>query len=73
MYLEFLGPASDVLMEDLRMKVFSQGRIRFTDHIQSEFTEGPHCIDQDLRDCTDAAQAWTTQWRDKIYDDDGAF
>ncbi|GFR65806.1 LOW QUALITY PROTEIN: retrovirus-related Pol polyprotein from type-1 retrotransposable element R1 4 [Elysia marginata] len=27
------------------------------DHILSECTEGPHCTDQDLRDCTDAAQA----------------
>ncbi|GFR73303.1 ATP-dependent RNA helicase p62-like [Elysia marginata] len=27
------------------------------DHIQSECTEGPHYTDQDLRDCTDAAQA----------------
>ncbi|GFS12733.1 hypothetical protein ElyMa_001379200 [Elysia marginata] len=29
------------------------------DHILSECTEGPHFTDQDLRDCTDAAQAWT--------------
>ncbi|GFR76007.1 ATP-dependent RNA helicase p62-like [Elysia marginata] len=36
------------------------------DHILSECTEGPHCTDQDLRDCTDAAQAWITHWRDKI-------
>ncbi|GFR98758.1 ATP-dependent RNA helicase p62-like [Elysia marginata] len=37
------------------------------DHILSECTEGPHCTDQDLRDCTDAAQAWITHWRDKIW------
>ncbi|GFR95038.1 ATP-dependent RNA helicase p62-like [Elysia marginata] len=36
------------------------------DHILSECTEGPHCTDQDLRDCTDAAQAWITHWREKI-------
>ncbi|GFS08935.1 hypothetical protein ElyMa_006607900 [Elysia marginata] len=36
------------------------------DHILSECTEGPHCTNQDLRDCTDAAQAWITHWRDKI-------
>ncbi|GFR75289.1 ATP-dependent RNA helicase p62-like [Elysia marginata] len=36
------------------------------DHIPSECTEGPHCTDQVLRDCTDAAQAWITHWRDKI-------
>ncbi|GFR99826.1 ATP-dependent RNA helicase p62-like [Elysia marginata] len=36
------------------------------DHILSECTERPHCTDQDLRDCTDAAQAWITHWRDKI-------
>ncbi|GFS23485.1 hypothetical protein ElyMa_006978300 [Elysia marginata] len=36
------------------------------DHILSERAEGPHCTDQDLRDCTDAAQAWITHWRDKI-------
>ncbi|GFR86692.1 RNA-directed DNA polymerase from mobile element jockey [Elysia marginata] len=36
------------------------------DHILSECTEGPHCTDQDLRDCTDAVQAWITHWRDKI-------
>ncbi|GFR66767.1 hypothetical protein ElyMa_003691000 [Elysia marginata] len=36
------------------------------DHILSECTEGPHCTDQDLRDCTDTAQAWMTHWRDKI-------
>ncbi|GFR87248.1 hypothetical protein ElyMa_000742000 [Elysia marginata] len=36
------------------------------DHILSECTEGPHCTDQDLRDCTDAAQTWITHWRDKI-------
>ncbi|GFR75006.1 sodium/glucose cotransporter [Elysia marginata] len=36
------------------------------DHILSECTEGPHCTDQDLRDCTDAAQAWITHWHDKI-------
>ncbi|GFR77736.1 ATP-dependent RNA helicase p62-like [Elysia marginata] len=36
------------------------------DNILSECTEGPHCTDQDLRDCTDAAQAWITHWRDKI-------
>ncbi|GFS06015.1 ATP-dependent RNA helicase p62-like [Elysia marginata] len=36
------------------------------DHILSECTEGPHCTDQDLRDCTGAAQAWITHWRDKI-------
>ncbi|GFR81748.1 hypothetical protein ElyMa_002348100 [Elysia marginata] len=35
------------------------------DHILFECTEGPHCTDQDLRDCTDAAQAWITHWRDK--------
>ncbi|GFS24005.1 hypothetical protein ElyMa_006992000 [Elysia marginata] len=36
------------------------------DHVLSECTEGPHCTDQDLSDCTDAAQAWITHWRDKI-------
>ncbi|GFR94661.1 hypothetical protein ElyMa_006255300 [Elysia marginata] len=36
------------------------------DHILFECTEGPHCTDQNLRDCTDAAQAWITHWRDKI-------
>ena len=36
------------------------------DHILSECTEGPHCTDQDLRDCTDKAQAWITHWCDKI-------
>ena len=30
------------------------------DHILSECTEGPHCTDQDLRECTDTAQAWIT-------------
>ena len=36
------------------------------DHILSECTEGPHCTDQDLKDCTNAAQAWITHWRDKL-------
>ncbi|GFR93337.1 hypothetical protein ElyMa_002640500 [Elysia marginata] len=36
------------------------------DCILSKCTEGSHCTDQDLRDCTDVAQAWITHWRDKI-------
>ena len=27
---------------------------------------GPTCIDEDLRDATDAARTWLTWWRDKI-------
>ena len=36
------------------------------DHILSECTKGPHCSDQDLRECTDTANTWITHWRDKL-------
>ena len=36
------------------------------DHILTECPEGPHCTDEDLRDCTENARTWITHWRDKI-------
>lgn len=36
------------------------------DHILTECPQGPHCTDQDLKDCTETAQVWITHWRDKI-------
>ena len=36
------------------------------DHILSECPTGPHCTDQDLMECTEAAQDWISHWRDKI-------
>lgn len=36
------------------------------DHILSECPQGPHCSDQDLRECNDKARVWITHWRDKL-------
>ena len=36
------------------------------DHILTECPQGPHCTDQDLKDCTETAQDWIRHWRDKI-------
>ena len=36
------------------------------EHILSECSQGPHCTDQDLRECNEAARVWITHWRDKI-------
>ena len=36
------------------------------DHMLTEWPQGPHCTDKDLRDCTDEALDWIKYWRDKI-------
>ena len=36
------------------------------DHILSECIQGPHCTEQDLRDCSGTAPAWINHWCDKI-------
>jgi len=36
-------------------------------HILSECPQGPHCTDQDLRECNETARVWITHWRDKIW------
>ena len=40
--------------------------IQTVHHILSECPQGPHCTDQDLRECNETARVWITQWRDKI-------
>ena len=40
--------------------------IQTVDHILSECPQGPHCTDQDLRECSEAARVWITHWRGKI-------
>ena len=36
------------------------------DHILSECPQGPHCTDQDLRECNETARVWINHWCDKI-------
>ena len=35
-------------------------------HILLECPQGPHCTDQDLRDCNQSARCWIDHWRYKI-------
>ena len=35
-------------------------------HMLTECPQGPHCTDEDLRDCTEEALVWLEYWRDKI-------